>query len=107
MLSQALTQVSMAGARVYSGWTPRFAEMVTTLVEVGELQPTTDVVDVAEAIWTCVLGCHLVSAAVGDDPFTRLSRAWRVVLRSIVPADTADDVANVVDRVARRYAVGV
>lgn len=107
LLAQALGQVSTAGSRVYAGWTPRFAEMVKSLVDAGELRPEINVEDVAEAMWAGVLGCHLISAAVGDDPFARLARAWRAVLRSIVPAHAADDVAGVVDRVARRYAVAV
>jgi AcrR family transcriptional regulator len=107
LLSQALGQVSGAGSRVYAGWTTRFAEMVKSLIDAGELRPELNVEDVAEAMWAGVLGCHLVSAAVGDDPFTRLGRSWRVVLRSLVPEDSGNDVTVLVDRVAQRYSVAV
>lgn len=107
LLSQALGQVSGAGSRVYAAWTTRFAAMVKSLLDAGELRPELKVEDVAEAMWAGVLGCHLISAAVGDDPFARLRRAWQVVLRSIVPEHSGDDVTALVDRVAERYSVGI
>lgn len=106
-LSQALGQVSGAGSRVYTGWTERFTEMVRLVVDAGELRAETEVEDVAEAVWAMVLGCHLVSAAVGDDPFARISRAWRVVLRSIVPPSATTDITDLVDQVSRRYSASV
>lgn len=84
MLSQALGQVSDAGSKLYSGWTQRFVEMVERLVEAGEIRKDVVVVDVAETIWSGVLGAHLLSAAIGDDPYTRLARTWRVMLRAVV-----------------------
>lgn len=107
LLAQALDQVSGAGSRIYTTWTGRFTEMIAALVDAGELRQGLDVDDVAEAVWAGVLGSHLVSAAVGDDPFIRLGRAWRLMLRSIVPAQAADDGAALVREVARRYSVGV
>lgn len=107
LLCQALGQVSSAGSKIYAIWTTRFAESVRALVDAGELDRDVDVEDMAEAIWAAALGSHLVSAAVGDDPFARLSRSWRVVLRSIVPGHSADDVAALVERVSQRYALGV
>lgn len=107
LLAQALSQVSGAGARMYSEWTRRFADTVRALVEAGELDREVDIHDMAEAIWAGALGCHLVSAAVGDDPFVRLGRGWRVVLRSIVPGQSGNDVVALVDRVAQRYSVSV
>lgn len=107
LLAQALGQVSGTGAKIYSTWTGRFADTVRALVAAGELHAEVDVEDMAEAIWAGALGCHLVSAAVGDDPFTRLGRAWRVVLRSIVPNHDGGDVNTLVNRVAQRYTVGV
>ena len=32
-----------------------------------------------------MIGCQLLSAAIGDDLIARLARAWRVLLRAIVP----------------------
>ena len=87
MLSQALNQVSSAGSKVYTGWTERFVEMVDAVAKAGGIRPGIDLLDVAEAICAGVLGSHLVSAASGDDPYTRLARSWRVLVLSIAPQD--------------------
>ena len=87
MLSQALNQVSSAGSKVYSGWTERFVEMVNAVAKAGGIRAGIDLLDVAEAIWSGVLGSHLVSAARGDDPYTRLARSWRVLVLSIAPEE--------------------
>ncbi len=41
--------------------------------------------DLAETICVSVLGSHLLSDAMGDDLFARLTRAWRIMLRGAVP----------------------
>lgn len=87
-LSQALSQVSMAGARMYSEWTERFAEMVCTVIAAGELSADVDPADASDAIWAGVLGSHLVSAALHDNPYVRLARSWRVLLRSLLPRES-------------------
>jgi AcrR family transcriptional regulator len=87
MLSQALHQVSGAGSRIYTGWTGRFVDMVKGVAESGGIRPRVDPLDVADAIWSGVLGSHLVSAACGDDPYVRLARCWRVLVLSIAPDD--------------------
>ena len=102
-LCQALDQVSSAGARVYQGWTDRFVHMVTIVIDTGEMLDGVDPNDVAESVWVGVLGCHLVSAAIGDDPYARLRRCWRVMVRSIVPEGSLPAANGALDRVAERY----
>ena len=41
--------------------------------------------DAAETIWIGILGCHLLSAALGDEPYVRLARNWRVLLTALAP----------------------
>ena len=102
-LCQALDQVSSAGARVYLGWTARFVDMVKMVIDNGEMIDGVDPNDVAEAAWVGVLGCNLVSTAIGDDPYARLGRCWRVVVRSIVPQDAVAGAHASIDRIAERY----
>ena len=59
--------------------------------------------ELADAIWTGMLGCNLISAAIGDDPYARLARSWRVFLRIAVPADSVDRFDALLDRIAARY----
>lgn len=102
-LCQALDQVSSAGARVYLGWTDRFVDMVKQVIDGGEMADGVDPNEVAESVWVGVLGCHLVSAAIGDDPYARLGRCWRVMVRSIVPEPGVGAAKDAVNRVAERY----
>lgn len=102
-LSQALYQISTEGARMYTDWTARFADMVCAVADAGELCPDVDATDAAEAIWVGVLGSHLVSAAVGDDPHARLARSWRVLLRSLLPPDSLPEFDVLLRRIAGSY----
>lgn len=102
-LSQALSQISTAGARMYTEWTARFADMVRAVAASGELRPDVDSVDAAEAIWVGALGSHLVSAAVGDDAYARLARSWRVLLRSLLPEESLPEFDDLLTRVAVSY----
>jgi AcrR family transcriptional regulator len=102
-LCQALDQVSSAGARVYLGWTERFVDMVKMVIDNGEMIDGVDPNDVAESVWVGILGCNLVSAAIGDDPYVRLGRCWRVVVRSIVPQSAVADAQKSIARIAERY----
>ena len=103
LLAQALGQVSDAGADVYRRWTERFVEMVTSVISVGELREDTDPNNVAEAIWVAVLGSHLVSAAVGDDCYTRLGKSWRVLLRAALPEDSVRSATTMLERLVNDY----
>lgn len=107
MLSQALGQVSSAGSQVYSGWTGRFVEMVQAVDAADGIRTGVDPLDVAEAIWTGVLGSHLVSAACGDDPYNRLARSWRVLMMSIAPEDAVDALHQLLDSTVADYQAAV
>ena len=102
-LSQALNQVSSAGARVYTGWTAAFVEMAGGVARAGGLRPDVDPVDVGEAIWAGILGSHLVSAACGDDPYVRLARSWRVLVLSIAPPHEVRRLHQLLDDIVESY----
>ena len=107
MLSQALNQVSSAGSKVYSGWTERFVEMVNAVAKAGGIRAGIDLLDVAEAIWAGVLGSHLVSAARGDDPYTRLARSWRVLVISIAPEEAIPGLHSMLAETVASYQAAV
>ena len=87
-LSQALGQVSDAGQQIFARTTVVFVEEVKNALAAGDLRTDVKPDDVGEAIWVTVIGCQFLSAAIGDDQVTRLTRAWRVLLRAIVPAES-------------------
>lgn len=107
LLSQALTQVSSAGPQVYSDWTQRFVDLVNSVAAAGGIRAQVDPIDVAEAIWAGVLGAHLVSAARGDDPYTRLARSWRILVLSIAPADDVSRLHEMLDDTVASYQASV
>lgn len=102
-LCQALDQVSSAGARVYKGWTDRFVDMVTMVIDTGRVREGVNPHHVAESVWAAILGCNLMSAAIGDDPYARLGRCWGVLVRSIVADHALAGVLESVDRIAERH----
>lgn len=102
-LAQALGQICPSGAHVYRRWTRQFVEMVEMVINAGELRSDIEPTEAAEAIWVAVLGCHLVSAAVGDDPYARLGRSWRILLNSTLATSAVADANAVVDRVVADY----
>jgi AcrR family transcriptional regulator len=102
-LCQALDQVSSAGSRVYLGWTDRFVELVKLVIDTGVLVDGVDPFEVAECVWVGILGCNLVSAAIGDDPYARLARCWRVHVRSIVSEHAVAAAYRSIETIAERY----
>lgn len=102
-LSQALGQVSDAGPRILRETTKAFVDVMRNAAATGELREDVDPDDVGEAVWVCVLGCQFLSAALGDDLIARLSRAWKVMLRGVVPDSSLPHFDEVVDRCARDH----
>lgn len=100
-LSQSLGQVSNAGPRVFRETTVAFVDEVHKAFAAGDLRPDVDPDDVGEVIWIGVIGCQFLSAAIGDDLVPRLARAWRVLLRAIVPDSSLPFFNEVLDRSAR------
>ena len=58
---------------------------------------------IAEAAWAGVLGCHLLSSAIGDDPYSRLARAWRSLMLAMLPEEIVGDYLRLIDDCASRY----
>lgn len=102
-LAQALGQVSDAGPRILRETTEAFVEVLQKAAAAGDLRDDVNPDDVGEAIWVCVLGCQFLSAAIGDDLVARLSRAWTVMLRGVVPASSLPYFDQVVERSARDH----
>jgi AcrR family transcriptional regulator len=84
-LRQCLSQVSAAGSPTYRPTVDSFRLQVDRAIAEGDVECDVDPDDLAETICVSVLGCHLLSDAMGDDLFARLTRAWRIMLRGSVP----------------------
>ena len=73
----------------------------TTAFENVGTREDIDAGEMAKATWAGVLGCHLLSSALDDDPYARLARAWRAMLRATVPGDRVQHYDDLLDCTAR------
>lgn len=99
-LLQALGQVSSIASRVYSEWTAEFVGTLTTAIRKIGPRDGVDPAEFAEAMWVAILGCHLLSSALGDDPHSRLNRAWRAMLRATLPEPAQSECYQLLERVS-------
>lgn len=106
-LLQALGQVSSVAAPIYQEWTDTFVSSLAGAIDAVGLRDGVDSKEAAEAMWAGVLGCYLLSSAIGDNPHARLARAWRAMVRATVPEDLHEHYYGVLDRAAaERQPVG-
>lgn len=103
-LLQALSQISSVANRVYGEWTAEFSGALTKALNETGVRDGIDAAEIAEAAWVGVLGCHLLSSALGDDPYARLVRAWRAVVRATLPENTVGHYFEILDRGYRSVA---
>ena len=103
LLAQSLSQIGDAGTRAYVDFTAVFIDHAKSAAAQGDLR--TDVVpeEAGEAIWVAVLGCHLLSDAIGDDLFARLARAWRVLIVGVVTEESVTFFEDFLVRTAAQY----
>ena len=103
LLAQSLSQIGDAGTRAYVDFTAVFIDHAKSAAAQGDLR--TDVVpeEAGEAIWVAVLGCHLLSDAIGDDLFGRLARAWRVLIVGVVAEESVTFFEDFLVRTAAQY----
>jgi hypothetical protein len=84
----------------YSEWTAEFVANLTNAIRNIGPRDGVNPAEFAEATWAAILGCHLLSSALSDDPHARLSRAWRAMLRATLPEPAQRECYQLVERVA-------
>lgn len=102
-LLQALGQVSSVAAQIYREWTQTFVQRLSAAIEGVGLRDGVDAAEAAEAMWASVVGSHLLSSAIGDDPHARLARAWRAMVRATVPEHLLEHYYELLERAAAQY----
>lgn len=98
-LLQALSQISNTATQTYAEWTAQFVDGFTRAIGETELAAHPNAAKMAQGVWAGVLGSHLLSAALDDDPFERLANTWRAMLSAISPTKLDE----ILDRVTQRY----
>ena len=99
-LLQALGQVSSIASRLYSEWTTEFIANLATAIEAAGPRDGVDPAEFAETVWVGLLGCHLLSSALGDAPYTRLASSWRTMLQVTLPEPAQGTYDQLLERVA-------
>ena len=102
-LLQAQGQISGAGGRIYAGWTSDFITSLTKGLEAVGTRNGINAAEIAESAWVGVLGCHLLSSALGDDPYSRLAQAWRSLMLATLPEQIVGGYLQLLDDCATRY----
>jgi AcrR family transcriptional regulator len=102
-LLQALDQVSSVASRLYQDWTQVFIKGLAAAFDAVGLRDGVDAVEAAEAMWAGVVGCHLLSSAIGDDSLARLARSWRAMVRATVPERLQQHYYHVLERATSAY----
>lgn len=104
LLMQAFEQISPDSRRVTVDWTEKFVFIVAAAHQAGELREDADPFEVGEAIWIAVLGSHVLSVTLRDNPFARLARVWRFILGATVPTEALPAYDDLLAELVSEYA---
>lgn len=104
LLMQAFEQISPDSRRVTVDWTEKFVFIVAGAHHAGELRDEADPFEVGEAIWIAVLGSHVLSVTLKDNPFARLARVWRFILGAVVPKAALPGYEDLLAELVTEYA---
>jgi len=102
-LRQAMGQISESGQKSYPERAPVYLAAVEKAVAEGDVRADIDPDEAAQTIWASMLGCRLLSDAGGEDISARLTQAWRVLLRAIVPEQSLPHFHEFVTRISQTY----
>lgn len=107
-LLQALSQISGGVAsQTYRRWTDEFVSVIARAIQPWATERGIEAGDAAESIWEGIMGCHLLSSALGENQCARLTRSWKLVVQTLAPADEVDSYLARIDDIAAGYAAAV
>lgn len=87
-LNQALGQLSEDGRREFQKKAATFVSRVAAAVNRADIRDGVTPEAVGNMVWITVHGVHLLSEAMMDNVFTRLTESWRMLLPAMVPDDS-------------------
>ena len=87
-LNQALGQLSEEGRQGFQQRATAFVDGVAGSIRRSDIREDLTFEAVGNMVWITVHGVHLLSDAMMDDVFARLTESWRMLLRAIVPAES-------------------
>ena len=102
-LLQALSQISSISAQVYREWSDGYIDILTRTIGGWEPRDGVDPAEAADAIWSSILGSHLLSSAGVEDRYAQLARTWRFFLSTLAPADVRKELHKTLTEIAGGY----
>ena len=106
-LLQALSQISSISARVYREWSDAYLDILTRTIAGWEPRDGVNPAEAADAIWSSILGSHLLSSAGVEDRYAQLARTWHFFLSALAPADVRGELTKTLDEIAGGYPAAV
>ncbi len=102
-LNQAFGQLTEEYRRAFQQRAQQFIGGVAGVIRRSDIRDDLTLEDVGGLVWISVHGCHLLSDAMMDDVYVRMEQSWRVLLRSIVPAESVNYFGQFLERTYGRY----
>ena len=102
-LNQALGQLSEDGRSRFQEKAAAFVDGIARSIRRSDLRDEVTFEAVGNMVWITVHGVHLLSDAMMDDVFARLTESWRMLLRAIVPAESLAYFEQFLSRTAAEF----
>lgn len=102
-LNGALGQLSEVGRRRFQEKATAFVDGVARSIRRSDIRDEVTFESVGNIVWITVHGVHLLSDAMMDNVFTRLTESWRMLLRAIVPAESLAYFEQFLSRTAAEF----
>ena len=102
-LNQAFGQLSETGRIEFREKANTFVTRIADAIQPSDIRDDVTRHEVGTNVWMMVHGCHLLSDALEDSVFERLSTSWRLLLRAIAPMDSLAYFEQFVSRTAAQY----
>lgn len=101
-LRQAVHEVGRIGRSGFADTEFVFATAIRGAVRDGHARPGVNAEEAAYTLFATLVGCRLLTAQYGQDPFARLAQTWRTILPSIAAEDALPDLNRRVRAAARK-----
>lgn len=102
-LNQALGQLSAEGREGFRKRAESFVSGVADSIPRSDIRDDITPLAIGNMVWTTVHGCHLLSDAMMDNVFDRLTESWRMMLPSMVPDDSLSYFQQFLTRTAAQF----
>ncbi len=102
-LNQAFGQLSETGRIEFKAKANTFVNRIADAIQPSDIRADVTRHEVGYMVWMMVHGCHLLSDALQDSVFERLSQSWRLLLRAVVSTESLPYFEQFVTRTTVQY----